>query len=398
MTIESLDKFECCGCSSCAQKCPKKAIKMVENEEGFLYPTIDKNKCIDCGLCSRVCPQLKKIKETINYPKAFAVRNKNSDELSKSSSGGFFSVLANYIIENGGIVYGAAYDSNLNVSHVKASTKEELAFIRSSKYTQSNINNSYKDAETELKNGKYVLFTGTPCQISGLKSYLITEYDKLITAEVLCHGVPSQKLFHKYIEYLDDKYNSKVIEYNFRSKDKKGWGHYGKVRTADGKTRYINPEFDPYYNNFLGCVTFRESCYTCHYTNYNRTSEFTMADYWGIHDFHPDFFKETGNSLVLINNIKAEKVLENIKKNIEIIETNLDMAASRNRNLIEPSKRPKRRDFVYNSIDAKKTINYIKEDLKYKVTIRMIIKAILPIWLKKSLKKFFRNLKGLIKR
>ena len=205
MTIDSLDKNECCGCSSCFQKCPKNAIRMEENLEGFLYPVIDRDKCIDCGSCSKVCPQLKKIEKiSLGYPKAYAMRNKNLDELSKSSSGGIFSVLANYVIDNGGVVFGAAYDSKLNINHIKATTKEELSPIRSSKYVQSNIGNSYREAEKILKNGQYVLFTGTPCQIAGLKSYLMKDYEKLITADIICHGVPSQKLFHKYLDYLSE--------------------------------------------------------------------------------------------------------------------------------------------------------------------------------------------------
>ena len=394
MTIETLDKMECCGCSSCVQKCPKNAIRMEENKEGFLYPVIDKDKCIDCGLCSRVCPQLKKIKEKVmGYPKAFAMRNKNSDELSKSSSGGIFSVLANYVIENGGVVFGAAYDSNLNVKHIKATTKEELFPIRSSKYVQSDINNSYKEAEAALKNGRYVLFTGTPCQVSGLNSFLMKDYEKLITADVVCHGVPSPKLFHKYIDFLSEKFNSKVVEYNFRSKEKKGWGLVSKVKTADGKVRYIEPDFDPYYSNFLGCVTYRENCYQCHFTNYNRVSDFTMADYWGIHKLYPEFYNEAGNSLVLVNNEKAKKILELIKEKVDIMETDLDAAASYNKNLIESSRKSPRRNTVYDNIDEKNPKKFMSENLKSKVTVKKVMKAIVPTCVKKKIKKLRRLVK-----
>ena len=397
-TIEELNKADCCGCTSCAQKCPKGAIRMQADEEGFLYPTIDKNKCINCGLCSKFCPQLKKIsKMNKEYPKAYAIRNKNQDELLKSSSGGFFSVLANYVLDNNGIVFGAAYDTNLNINHIKATTKKELEPIRSSKYVQSNINNTYKEAEQALKNDQYVLFTGTPCQIAGLNSYLNKKYDKLITADIVCHGVPSQKLFHKYIDYLSEKFKSKVIEYNFRSKEKKGWDKVSKIKTEDGKIRYIESEFDPYYSNFLNCITFRKSCYQCHYANYNRISDFTMADYWGIDDVHPNFFKEEGNSLILINNPTAKKILKRLSDNIEIIETDLNVAANYNKNLIEPSKKSSRREFVYEKIDEKSPKKFIKKNLKYKISCKSIIKKIIPTKLKKVLKKVYKKMKGLNK-
>ena len=382
-TIEEVPINDCCGCSSCAQKCPKGAIKMEENKEGFLYPVIDKEKCINCGLCSRVCPQLKKIVEKAKgYPKAYAMRNKNIDELSKSASGGIFSVLANYVIDNDGVVFGAVYDSSFNINHVKANTKEELFPMRGSKYVQSNINNSYKAAEESLKNGKYVLFTGTPCQIAGLNSYLGKEYEKLITAEIICHGVPSQKLFHKYLDYLSEKFKSKVVEYNFRSKDKIGLNKVSKVRTKDGKIRYITPDFDPYYSSFLNCLTFRKSCYQCHYTNYNRISDFTMGDFWGIKKIHPDFYKETGNSLVLVNNEKAEKLLEVLKDHIDLVEAKLDKATSYNKNLIEPSKKPQKRDTIYNKIDEKGPKEFMKSNLKCKVTFKSIAKEFVKIYLK----------------
>ena len=394
MTIENLDKKDCCGCSSCAQKCPKNAIRMKENEEGFLYPIIDREKCVDCGLCSKVCPQLKKVKEkTMNYPKAYAMRNKNYDELSKSSSGGIFSVLANFVIDNGGVVFGAAYDFNLNINHIKATTKEELSPIRSSKYVQSHINNSYKEAEEALKNGQYVLFTGTPCQISGLNSYLMKDYERLITADIICHGVPSQKLFHKYLDYLSEKFKSKVVEYNFRSKDKMGLDKVSKVKTADGKIRYIEPDFDPYYSNFLSCVTFRKSCYQCHYTNYNRMSNFTIGDFWGVDKIHPDFYKEIGNSLVLVNNEKAEKLLDILKDKLEMLETNIDFAARHNGNLKRPSSKPQRRDTVYDKIDEKNPKEFMKENLKCMITTRKVIKAIIPI----KVRRYLKNLKGLVK-
>ena len=288
--MNNLPTKNCTGCSACLQKCPKQCISMIANEEGFLYPVIDEKKCINCGLCTKVCPQLKKIKEeSTEYPKAYAMRNKNTEELKQSSSGGIFKVLANYVLENDGVVFGVAYDENLNVNHIKVKDKEKLKLLQGSKYVQSNINNTYKEAEKELKKNKIVLFSGTPCQIAGLNSFLMKYYDNLITCDLVCHGVPSQKLFKKYIEFLSEKFKSKVVKYNFRSKNKKGWGLVSQVETKDGKIRFVEPDFDPYYSNFLSSNTYRESCYKCYYSNCNRVSNITLADYWGINRIHPKF-------------------------------------------------------------------------------------------------------------
>lgn len=393
-TIEIVKKNECCGCGSCVQKCPKQAISMVEDEEGFLYPQINNERCINCGLCSKVCPQLKKNKKIDNeYPKAFAMRSKNNEELSKSSSGGIFSVIADYVFENDGVVFGAAYDDELNVNHIKAESRKELEPLRSSKYVQSNIGETYKETETLLKEGRIVFFTGTPCQIAGLNSFLNKEYDNLITCDLVCHGVPSQKLFHTYIEYLSKKFNSRVIKYNFRSKEKNGWGLFSKVETEDGKIRYINPDFDPYYSNFLESTIYRLNCYQCHYTNYNRVSNITLADYWGISGIHPSFYREEGNSLILINDKKGEQIFEKITDKIEYIQTDLEKAANHNKNLIRPSKYSNERQKIYLGIYEKNPEQYIKENLKVKLTGKKIIKSIIPNKMQKNLKK----MRGMIK-
>lgn len=393
-TIEMLDKNECCGCSSCVQKCPKNAISMIENEEGFLYPVIDKKKCIDCGLCLKVCPQLKEIKKAdAGYPKTYAMYNKNDEELLKSSSGGIFSIIANYILENNGVVFGAAYDENLNVNHIKIDSKRELEKLRSSKYVQSNIRNTYKEAEEILKQDKFVLFTGTPCQIEGLNSYLMKQYDNLITCDLVCHGVPSPKLFKVYLEYLSKKFKSKVKSYNFRSKSKYGWGLFAEAITNDNKKHYIKSDLDPYYTNFLECNTYRENCYRCHYTNYNRVSNLTLADYWGVSSIHPKFYSQKGISLILVNNEKGEMILNKILSQIEKIDTNLDYASSRNKNLIQPSHRPDVRNIVYNEIYSKEALKFVKENLKVKITLKKFVKLCIPVKLQNYLKK----VRGMIK-
>lgn len=393
-TIEIVKKDDCCGCASCVQRCPRQAISMLENEEGFLYPNIDKEKCVNCGLCSRVCPQLKNMKKNSNgYPKAYAMRNKNSDVLLKSSSGGIFSVIADFVLENNGVVFGATYDKNLNVNHVIAENQEDLEQLRGSKYVQSNIGETYKETENLLKKDRIVFFTGTPCQIAGLHSFLMKEYENLITCDLICHGVPSQKLFQMYIKYLSKKLNSRVIRYNFRAKGKNGWGLSGRVETENGKIKYIKPDFDPYYSNFLEGTIYRKNCYKCHYANCNRVADITLADYWGISGIHPDFYKEDGNSLILINSLKGEMILEKISSKIEYIQTDLYKAACHNKNLVQPSKYQNERKNIYDGICEKNPEKFIKENLKVKLTWKKILKAIIPDRIQKKLKK----MRGLVK-
>lgn len=393
-TIEIVKKNECCGCGSCMQKCPKNAISMIEDKEGFLIPVINKELCVNCGICTKVCPQLKeKIKPKEDYPQAYAIYNKNAEELLKSSSGGMFSVIANYVLDNKGIVFGAAYNDDNEVNHIYVENKEDLQKLRNSKYVQSNINNTYKEVEKNLKENRLTLFTGTPCQVAGLKAYLMKEYENLILVDIVCHGVPNQKVFKKYLEYLEGKFKSKIKTYNFRNKEQNGWGLYAKIETEDGKIRYKNSAFDPYYNAFLECKMYRESCYNCHYTSFYRNSDITLADYWGILSVHPEFYSEKGVSLVLINNKKGKELLNRISEKIEYIETDLEKASQKNMNLKRPSNRPKERNYIYNGINEKNSNQFIKENLKITYNPKKIIKAVVPYKVKLAVQKVRSNKK-----
>ena len=393
-SIECLNREECCGCTACYQKCPKKAIKIEENEEGFLYPVIDKEKCINCGLCKKVCPQLDSINVVDNnYPKAYAMYNTNNEELIKSSSGGIFSVIANEILNKQGIIYGASYDKDLNVNHIRIIDVNNLDKLRGSKYVQSNINDTYKLAENDLKAGKKVLFSGTPCQIKGLKKYLNKDYENLYTCDLVCHGVNNKKLFHKYIDYLSNKFKSKVIEYNFRLKKNGHWGLLAEAITQNGKKHIINPDFDPYYSNFLESSTYRENCYSCKYASYNRVSDITLADYWGIASIHPDFYKKEGCSLILINTKKGEELITRIDKNLKKIPTKIDLASKKNKNLKRPSIRNRKRDSIYKDIENLNANEYIKKKLTVSYTFKKIIKMCIP----NEIMSIIKKVKGKIK-
>ena len=388
VTIRKLDRKECCGCSACMQKCPTKAISMEENEEGFLYPVIDKDKCINCGVCANICPQLS-YKQVHNekFPEAYACYNKDIEELRKSSSGGFFSVIAGYVLDKNGIVIGAAFDKNLVLKHIIIDNKKDLEILRGSKYVQSNINEMYKLTEEELKKGRLVLFTGTPCQIAGLKTFLMKYYDNLLTADIVCRGVPSQKIFSKYIDFLKEKYKSKIKSYSFRSKDNKGWGLTAKIVTESGKIQYKTSSFDQYYNAFLNCDIYRESCYTCKYTSFYRTSDITMADYWGILSIHPEFYSEKGVSLILVNTEKGKRLFDDISNKLEYISTDLEKASRKNLNLRHPSKRTRKRDYAYKNINEKSPKNFVNQNLKIRIKPKALINAIVPYKVKLLIKK-----------
>ncbi len=388
-TIEILDKNDCCGCSSCAQKCPKNAIIMQENEEGFLYPAINKEKCASCGLCSKVCPQFKKIKEVEKgYPKAYAMYNKDEQTLLNSSSGGIFTELANYVFNENGVVYGAAYNEKFEVNHIAIFEKSETNKLRKSKYVQSNINNSYKLVEKNLNEGKKVLFTGTPCQIFGLKSFLVREYENLITCDLVCHGVPSQKAFNQYLKFLTRKTKNTILNYDFRSKDIKDCEKIGKVTFNNGKEKYLKIGLDCYYSNFLDGNIFRESCYNCHYSNLNRVGDITIGDFIGVLQMQPEAYSSRGTSICMINSKKGELLFDMIKNNFNLYETTSDKISRYNSNLKYAKKRPTCRDDIYKNIDdGKKFIN----DLKSNMSKKNKIKSYVPIKLKVFLKKLRRK-------
>ena len=265
--IEVKNKMECCGCHACFNVCPVNAIEMKEDEKGFKYPIIDKEKCVNCGLCDKVCP----IKEKVcisNEPVAYAAYNKDEEIRKESSSGGIFTLLAEKILEKQGIVFGAIFDDNFHVIHTYIDSKKQLEKLRGSKYVQSTIGDCYKIAKQYLEEDKYVLFTGTPCQIEGLRSYLQKDYKKLYTQDIICHGVPSPKVWEKYMEYRKNKDKEIPQKIYFRNKDN-GWKRYNvkfKYKQGEYKNRQSK---DVYMQAFLRDISLRDSCYHCNFKKKN---------------------------------------------------------------------------------------------------------------------------------
>lgn len=368
---------DCMGCYACSSICPENCISMETDNEGFWYPKVDYNKCIKCGLCVNVCPIINK---TIvnNKPKAYACNNKDEAIRLASSSGGIFTLVAEQVIDRDGIVFGVGFDKDFKVVHSYVEDKHELYKFRGSKYVQSEIEDTYKQAEYFLKQGKEVLFTGTPCQISGLKSYLDKEYEKLICMDNICHGVPSPRVWDKYVDFREKKAGSKPRRIAFRLKND-GWKLYSVSFLFKDDTEYRETQKDDLYMRaFLKDVCLRPSCYSCEFKTLNRESDITLADFWGIQNILPDMDDDKGTSLIFVNSDKGQKMFENIKDNIVYKEIDINEAVSSNSAAIRSvAYNPKRENFL-NDLDKMEFDELVKKYCtdKFGIRVKRKIKAI----------------------
>lgn len=369
------DMKKCCGCHACYNICPKRAIKMEEDEKGFKYPTIDPKKCIKCGLCKKVCPVLNN-KESRNEPTAYAAYNKDEAIRKQSSSGGIFTLLAEEILDRNGVVFGASFDKEFKVCHTYIESKDELLKFRGSKYVQSSIGDTYKKAKIFLENDKYVLFTGTPCQIEGLKSFLNKDYEKLYTQDIICHGVPSPKVWEKYKEYRNKKDKNELKKVNFRNKDN-GWKEYNMDFEYNRFQYKINHNNDLYMKAFLRNTILRDSCYNCQFKKKNRISDITLADFWGIEKVLPQMDDNKGTSLVIVNTEKGKELIEKIKSKIMFKQVNLEDAIKYNPSMVSSSTKDKNRDKFFQNIDNMEFDKLISKYTHHNNIVKKIIKKIL---------------------
>lgn len=347
--IDIKNKEKCSGCHACYSVCPTKAIKMVEDEKGFKYPVVDKSKCVNCRLCEKVCPIINKM-TVKNEPKAYSCYNKNDEIRSKSSSGGIFTLLANRILEKNGVVFGASFTNEFMVEHIYVEKEDKLYKLRGSKYLQSIIGDSYKQVKKFLEEGRYVLFTGTPCQVEGLITYLNKKYEKLFTQDIICHGVPSPKVWKRYLEYRKNKDVEEPLEINFRNKDN-GWKNYNlKFRYKEHEYKN-NQNMDKYMQAFLKNVSLRESCYNCSFKKINRLSDITLADFWGIEKVNPEMFDDKGTSLVIVNSEKGKELFKEIQNEVVKEEVNLYETIKYNPSMITSSKPDKNREEFFENLE-----------------------------------------------
>lgn len=344
-------KNNCYGCSSCVQICPSGAITFKEDVEGFSYPEINQSKCNDCGLCRKVCPIFKDVPSLDEvFPHIYAIWNKNDEVRGSSTSGGVFTALAKKIIDQSGVVFGAAFDDKNKVNHTGIASGEQLWKLQGSKYTQSNIGDSYKEARAFLREGKKVLFSGTPCQISGLYAYLGKSYENLYTCDCVCHGVPSPGVFELYKAHLEKLYKSEIKSFNFRNKSG-SWKNYNiKVVFNNGSQHITDFREDPYMRGFIKNIYLRPSCHSCKYAAVKRHSDITLGDFWGIEKFNPALDDDKGTSLILANTPKGAEFLEACKADLEIHRADLSSAARENPSLVGPSNPHKNRDRFFSEM------------------------------------------------
>lgn len=311
-----IKKEKCNGCFSCASVCPTSSILMKEDSEGFWYPEIDLATCIECELCRKCCPVINK-QEGQKEKKIFAALNRDDEIRLKSSSGGIFYLLSEAILSQGGAVYGAAFSVDCkSVIHTRIEQKKDLWKLQGSKYVQSKIGNSYKEVKKDLEIGRKVLFTGTPCQIEGLRSYLRKHYDNLYLQDIVCHGVPSPLVWKKYVEYREKQANGSVEKTYFRYK-KYGWNMYSLLIKFSNKREYIGrKQEDMYLRGFVSNLFLRPSCYQCSFKGLDRNSDITLADFWGIDNIYPKMNDHKGISIIMINSEKGKDLFEKIKSNI----------------------------------------------------------------------------------
>lgn len=383
--IDKVDYSKCTLCKVCANVCPKGCIKFNYEKDTFLYPVINFTECIKCNLCEIICPILNNNKKK-SMRKIYAAKANNNDIRINSSSGGVFTILALNILEQNGVVFGAAFDNDFNVRHIPIEKEENLFMIQRSKYIQSNMNNIYNEVYNNLEMDKKVLFSGSSCQVAALRNYLKKEYDNLILVDFICHGVPSYKVFREYIKILEKKYKSVAKEINFRDKSK-GWKNRSlKILFENRKCYSEQWEYETYMQGYLKNMYLKESCYKCNFKNMTSGSDITLGDYWGSEIFDEEIDDDKGLSLVITNSARGAKLFNHTKELLFTKEINLDEATKYNQHLYKSSEiNPNRDNFL----------NYFKKGL-YKKAFDKFCRINTAIKVKKLLRKKLGKIKSKI--
>lgn len=330
------DPTQCCGCSACADICPKGAISMIRRD-GFSYPEINKALCIECGLCTSVCTFGQEKNTQSNCIRAYACKAEEPVRM-QSSSGGIFTALSDHVLELGGVIYGAAFDSSMVLRHARATTPQKRDAMRGSKYIQSNTAGIFRQVKADLKEGRQVLFTGTPCQVAALKAFLKKDHANLLLVDIICHGVPSPEIWEQFVTYLNEKYHAQVTDYSFRNKQV-SWRRYSAtVKLSDGRVIPENDHTGSFIELFRYDVCMRPSCTVCRYASHHREGDITIGDFWGIENVLPELDDNKGVSSIMVNSPKAEAFLEQIKDRLTLAECTQEQIAAGQLNLSKPSR------------------------------------------------------------
>lgn len=339
----------CVGCSACASICPRQCIRMVSDHEGFLYPKIQMETCVQCGSCEKACPVLHRPESLDNgFEQAWGAVNKDTEILLESSSGGLFTALGQAVLDEGGCIFGAAFDSVFKaVHHIMVDNVNDLALLRGSKYIQSEMGDAYIKVREQLAKKRKVLFSGTPCQVAGLRGFIGREDDNLILVDVICHGAPSALLWQYYLEEQKKKIGENVKEVSFRNK-LKGWHSYGlMITTYNNKQYYRSFQEDPFMKMFLRNYSLRESCYQCSIKEIGGVSDITIGDFWNVEKVVPEMDDFRGVSLGLVHSDKGSCLFERVRKQLVLKEVEYEKAVSGNSAFSQSVSRPKERDAFY---------------------------------------------------
>lgn len=355
MTVEELEKKQCTGCYACYNKCPLKCITMEPDMEGFFYPIIQKEKCTHCGACSRVCPSIHLVggNENRESPEIYAAWSLDDEIRLNSTSGGIFSEIAMQVLNNGGYICGAQYGKNHHIKHNIINTKEGLIQIRQSKYAQSDIGDRFIQIRNLLLEQKTVMFCGTPCECAGLKNYLGKSYDNLIIIDFICRGVNSPKVYERYLCYLEEKFESKITKVWFKNKTY-GWNRFStRVEFANGQIYLKDRDHDLFILGYIRHNLYmRPSCATCHYKQFPRVSDVTLADFWGVRLTDQSQDIEKGTSLVMLHSSKGDTLFENIQSNIFYEKKCLEDALGGNPSIVVSPVMNSKRDWFFKNLDC----------------------------------------------
>ena len=389
------DQSACCNCNACTQICPKDAIFLKEDRDGFVFPHIDQDKCIDCGLCQKVC-SYQHIEETNNVKAVYAAKSNDTAQMLHSASGGIFAAVASIFIKQGAIVYGAAIsrrDGEFVISHRGVTSMDELVALQGSKYVQSAIGDCFKEIRAHLIGGRTVLFCGTPCQCAGLKGFLRKDYPNLYIIDVICHGVPNQRMFNDYVNYQFGDLPG-ITSFAFRDKSR-GWELSAKI-TYDGgrKHRFIPAGTSSFYSLFLSAQNYRINCHSCKYASDHRPGDITIGDYWGIQKQHPELLKngtfsaKNGISCIIVNSERGAKMLAELGDSLTVVASTYDKVAAKNAQLVQPMKEGKyRKDVmrIYEKDGFEGLTKFYKQKYRKTIIIHSILTR-LPFWLKNFLR------------